>query len=91
MMFGFSMFAMYVIAFLILTQPMSSGRNRDWWVEVDTDSPNRTYYFGPYRSKDEAENSTIGYIRDLERKGAKKISIDIKQGRQPSQLQTSEE
>ncbi|TAD85462.1 MAG: DUF1816 domain-containing protein [Oscillatoriales cyanobacterium] len=90
-MFGFSMFAMYVIAFLILTQPMSSGRNRDWWVEVDTDSPNRTYYFGPYRSKDEAENSTIGYIRDLERKGAKKISIDIKQGRQPSQLQTSEE
>ncbi|MEK0179221.1 DUF1816 domain-containing protein [Microcoleus anatoxicus] len=70
---------------------MSSGRNRDWWVEVDTDSPNRTYYFGPYRSKDEAENSTIGYIRDLERKGAKKISIDIKQGRQPSQLQTSEE
>ncbi|WP_341737125.1 DUF1816 domain-containing protein [Microcoleus sp. CAWBG640] len=90
-MFGFSILAMYVMTFLILTQPMSSGRNRDWWVEVDTDSPNRTYYFGPYRSKDEAENSTIGYIRDLERKGAKKISIDIKQGRQPSQLQTSEE
>ncbi len=90
-MFGLSILAMYVMTFLILTQPMSSGRNRDWWVEVDTDSPNRTYYFGPYRSKDEAENSTIGYIRDLERKGAKKISIDIKQGRQPSQLQTSEE
>ncbi|WP_377477176.1 MAG: DUF1816 domain-containing protein [Microcoleus anatoxicus] len=90
-MFGLSILAMYVMTFLILTQPMSSGRNRDWWVEVDTDSPNRTYYFGPYRSKDEAENSTIGYIRDLERKGAKKISIDIKQGRQPTQLQTSEE
>ncbi|WP_341732858.1 DUF1816 domain-containing protein [Microcoleus sp. EPA2] len=90
-MFGLSILAMYVMTFLILTQPMSSSRTRDWWVEVDTDSGNRTYYFGPYRTKDEADNSTIGYIRDLERKGAKKISIDIKQGRQPSQLQTSEE
>lgn len=90
-MFGLSIFAMYLMTFLILTQPMSSSRNRDWWVEVDTDAGNGTYYFGPYRSKEEADNYTIGYIRDLERKGAKKISIDIKQGAQPSQLQTSEQ
>lgn len=90
-MFGFSMLAMYVIAFLILTQPIGVGQNRQWWVEVDTDSPNRTYYFGPYRSKDEADNSTIGYIKDLEKKGAKKITINIKQGRQPTQLKTNQE
>lgn len=90
-MFGFSILAMYVIAFLILTQPMGSGQSREWWVELDTDSPNRTYYFGPYRSKDEADNSTIGYIKDLEKKGAKKISINIQQGRQPTQLKANQD
>lgn len=90
-MFGLSILAMYVMTYLIVTQPMGSGRTRDWWVEVDTDTGNRTYLFGPYRSKEEADNRTIGYIRDLERKGAKKISIDIKQGRQETQLQTSQQ
>lgn len=90
-MFGLYLFGMYVAAFWILTQPMGSGRGREWWVEVDTDSPKRTYYFGPYETKDEASNNTSGYIKDLEKKGSKKISINIKQGRQPSQLTASDE
>jgi len=90
-MFGLYLFGMYVAAFWILTQPVGSSRGREWWVEVDTDSPNRTYYFGPYDSKDEASDNTNGYIKDLEKKGAKKISINIKQGRQPSQLTANDE
>ena len=90
-MFGLYLFGIYVAAFWILTQPMGSGRGREWWVEVDTDSPKRTYYFGPYETKDEASNNTNGYIKDLEKKGAKKISINIKQGRKDSQLTASDE
>lgn len=90
-MFGLYLFGMCVAAFWIMTQPIGSSRGREWWVEFDTDSPNRTYYFGPYDSKDEASDNTNGYIKDLEKKGAKKISINIKQGRQPSQLTANDE
>lgn len=90
-MFGLSMFAMYLAAFWILAQPMGSSRGREWWVEVDTESPNRTYYFGPYQSRDEASNNTSGYIKDMENKGSKNITINLKQGRQPTQLKASEE
>ncbi len=90
-MFGLYLFGMYVAAFWILTQPMGSGRGRELWVEVETESPKSTYYFGPYDSKDEASNNTNGYITDLEKKEAKNISINIKQSREPSQLKASEE
>ena len=83
-MFGFYLVGMYVAALWILTQPLGSGRGREWWVEVETESPKRTYYFGPYDSKDEASNNTNGYITDLEKNGAKNISINIKQGREPA-------
>jgi hypothetical protein len=46
-MFGLYLFGMYVAAFWILTQPMGSGRGRQWWGEVETESPKGTYYFGP--------------------------------------------
>ncbi|MBE9096597.1 DUF1816 domain-containing protein [Tychonema sp. LEGE 07203] len=84
-MFGLYLLAVYAAAFWILAQPMS-GRSREWWVEVHTDLPKRTYYFGPYETKDKAYNNTNGYITDLKKKGSKKISINIKQGQQPSQL-----
>jgi hypothetical protein len=90
-MFEISMLGMFFTALWVLTPPASSTRRGEWWVEVDTDSPKRTYYFGPYDSRQEASNSSNGYIRDLENKGAKKISINIKQGRQPTQLRASEE
>jgi len=51
------MFGMFLAAVSILTQPIASGRGREWWVEVDTDSPKHTYYFGPYDSKDEASRT----------------------------------
>ena len=90
-MFGLYLLGMYVAALWILTQPMGSGRGRESWVEVETESLKRTYYFGPQDSKDEASNNTNGYITDWEKKGAKKISINLKQCREPSQLKASQE
>ncbi|MEG4073896.1 DUF1816 domain-containing protein [Microcoleus sp. Pol14C2] len=90
-MFEISMLAMFFTAFWVLAQPASSTRRGEWWVEVETDSPKRTYYFGPYDSRQEASNSSNRYIRDLENKGAKKISINIKEGSKPTQLTASEE
>jgi hypothetical protein len=46
-MFGLYLLGMYVVALWILTQPMGSGRGRESWVEVETESPKGTYYFGP--------------------------------------------
>jgi hypothetical protein len=90
-MFEVAMLAMLSTAFWLLVQPATGDRTREWWVEVDTDSPKRTYYFGPYYNREEASNSTSGYIKDLENKGAKKLSINIKQGHKPTQLRASEE
>ncbi|MEG5038498.1 DUF1816 domain-containing protein [Microcoleus vaginatus GB2-A3] len=90
-MFEISMLGMFFTAVWMLAQPASSTRRDEWWVEVDTDSPKRTYCFGPYDSRQEASDRSTGYIRDLENKGAKKITINLKQGSQPTQLRASEE
>ena len=56
-----------------------------YWVEITTDSPKCTYYFGPFLSKEEAEREQGGYIDDLKEEGAVGIGIAIKQVK-PSQL-----
>lgn len=48
-----------------------------WWVEIVTDSPSCTYYFGPFVSADEATNHQIGYIEDLESEAAQGIQVAI--------------
>lgn len=49
-----------------------------WWVEIVTDSPSCTYYFGPFASSQEAEAEKMGYVEDLEQEGAKGIRVAIK-------------
>lgn len=56
-----------------------------WWVEVVTDNPHCTYYFGPFASASEAETHKPGYIEDLEKEGAQNIRATIKRCK-PSQL-----
>ena len=36
-----------------------------WWLEVVTEQPKCTYYFGPFVSAKEAELAQPGYIEDL--------------------------
>lgn len=48
-----------------------------WWVKVKTDSPNCTYYFGPFLNRREAKNEEPGYLEDLQFEGAQGISVSI--------------
>jgi hypothetical protein len=49
-----------------------------WWVEIVTENPSCTYYFGPFLNSEEAEAEKSGYIEDLEQEGAKGITVTIK-------------
>lgn len=56
-----------------------------WWVKIATEMPHCTYYFGPFDSVTEANETQPGYVEDLEREGAKGITVDISQS-QPKTL-----
>jgi hypothetical protein len=56
-----------------------------WWVEIVTQNPRCTYYFGPFLSSKEAEAAKNGYIEDLDREGAQGIAVKIKRCK-PSRL-----
>jgi Domain of unknown function (DUF1816) len=49
-----------------------------FWVEIVTDHPNCTYYFGPFSTEEEAKASRAGYMEDLENEGAQGILVNIK-------------
>ena len=49
-----------------------------WWVEIVTETPRCTYYFGPFASKKEAEAAKVGYIEDLELEGAQGLAYAVK-------------
>lgn len=48
------------------------------WIEIKTESPRCTYYFGPFVRKGEAEKWKSGYVEDLEGEGAEIVSLVIK-------------
>jgi hypothetical protein len=50
-----------------------------WWVEIATAMPCCTYYFGPFASSKSAQLSLAGYIEDLEKEGARDLTLQIKQ------------
>lgn len=49
-----------------------------WWVEIKTESPKCTYYFGPFVRKREAEQAKPGYVEDLQGEEAVITSLEIK-------------
>ncbi len=49
-----------------------------FWVEITTDQPECTYYFGPFLSEKEAYLAQGGYIEDLEAESAQGIGVQIK-------------
>jgi hypothetical protein len=48
------------------------------WLEISTESPRCTYYFGPFLTRQDARISQDGYIEDLLEEGAKGIAVTIK-------------
>ena len=49
-----------------------------WWVEIVTDNPRCTYYFGPFASEQDADTAKGGYVEDLENEGAQGIFVAVK-------------
>jgi hypothetical protein len=49
-----------------------------WWVEVTTENPKCTYYFGPFGSSASAQAHQSGYIEDLQAEGAQSIQAVVK-------------
>lgn len=61
-----------------------------WWIEVATEAPNCTYYFGPYGSAGEAKAAQAGFVQDLEQEGARSIRAKVKRCK-PAQLTVFDE
>ena len=66
------------------TLPVSSEA-RHWWVEIQTQNPQCTYYFGPFETAVEARDLQDGYLEDLRQEQAQIITVEIKQC-QPEEL-----
>jgi Domain of unknown function (DUF1816) len=49
-----------------------------WWVEITTQRPHCTYYFGPFTTAVEADAAKGGYVEDLESESAQGIQVAIK-------------
>ncbi|MBW4494748.1 MAG: DUF1816 domain-containing protein [Oscillatoria princeps RMCB-10] len=50
-----------------------------WWLEIVTDLPPCTYYFGPFISAKDAEVASSGYLEDLQQEGVQGMAFEIKQ------------
>lgn len=61
-----------------------------WWVEIVTQNPRCTYYFGPFLSSKEAHVAKAGYIEDLEQEGAQGIAVAVQRCK-PINLTVSED
>jgi hypothetical protein len=48
------------------------------WIEISTDIPRCTYYFGPFLTKKAAQLAKDGYIEDLKYEGSQNIVAHIK-------------
>jgi Domain of unknown function (DUF1816) len=57
-----------------------------WWIEIFTEQPKCTYYFGPFAGAGEAEVASKGFIEDLECEFAQDIKTKIDRYCQPDLL-----
>ncbi len=61
-----------------------------WWLEIQTENPQCTYYFGPFDSAVEARALQDGYLEDLMAEQAQIVAVEIKQC-QPQKLTICQE
>jgi hypothetical protein len=57
-----------------------------WWIEIFTQQPKCTYYFGPFAGAEEAHVASKGFVEDLEGEFAQGIKIKIDRHSQPDLL-----
>lgn len=59
---------------------------RAYWLEITTEQPECTYYFGPYLSRKEAIAAQPGFLEDLTNEGAQNIEVNLQRCRTPKDL-----
>lgn len=57
-----------------------------YWLEITTEYPKCTYYFGPFASREEAIAAQSGYLEDLASEGAENIRVNLQRCPAPSEL-----
>ncbi len=67
-----------------------SLKKKPWWIEIKTQTPRCTYYFGPFNSFREAQRHQPGYIKDLLEEKPLGVSVKLTQT-QPTLLTIIEE
>ncbi|MGB3294962.1 MAG: DUF1816 domain-containing protein [Phormidesmis sp.] len=60
---------------------IAPGLSQPWWIKVETQLPDCTYYFGPFASRQEAAVLQAGYVEDLVQEGAQNIRHAIEKVR----------
>jgi hypothetical protein len=63
-----------------------SASDKDWWVEVKTEGPSCTYYFGPFDIEEEAKLAQRGYVEDLQHEGVQQVNATIARRTAPKTL-----
>ena len=58
---------------------------QQYWIEVITDKPICTYYFGPFFTRKGANLAQSGFIEDLETENAEITKVEVKRC-QPQEL-----
>jgi hypothetical protein len=48
-----------------------------YWVEIETKSPQCTYYFGPFLNAADAQVACQGYVDDLRQEGAQDLTVQV--------------
>jgi hypothetical protein len=61
-----------------------------WWIRITTETPNCTYYFGPFLAKKEALAAKAGYLEDINGEGASCVNLEIKRCK-PKELTVCDE
>lgn len=59
------------------------------WVEIVTEQPRCTYYFGPFACARSAQKAVSGYVEDLKEESAQIIAVTFKRF-QPRKLTIEE-
>ena len=57
-----------------------------YWIEIVTEVPRCTYYFGPFENRREAEEESLGYVEDLKDEEAVGIRVTIERRATPTEL-----
>jgi hypothetical protein len=59
------------------------------WVEIVTEKPRCTYYFGPFACTKPAQKAVSGYLEDLKQESAQVVAVNFKRFH-PSELTIEE-